>query len=62
MLVLTRPLGQSIIIGDKEVIFTILGVEGCQVKIGVEADKSIPVHREEVYDRIQMEKDNEGNR
>lgn len=51
MLVLTRKVGESIIIGDNvEVI--ILSTKNQEVRIGVEADRSISVHREEVYMRI----------
>jgi carbon storage regulator len=54
MLVLTRKLGQSIIIGD-DVKVTVLEIKGSQVKLGVEAPQSITVHREEIYRRIQEE-------
>lgn len=55
MLVLTRRVGETIRIGDN-VQVTILGVKGRQVNIGVLAPKEVPVHREEVYKRIQEEK------
>lgn len=55
MLVLTRRVGESLIIGD-EVNVTVLGIRGNQVRIGVDAPKDIPVHRQEIYDRIQKEK------
>lgn len=48
MLVLTRQPNQSIVIGD-DIIVTVLEVRGDQVRIGVRADRSVPVHREEVY-------------
>lgn len=51
MLILTRSQGQSIIIGD-DITVTILGEQGSQIRIGVEAPKDITVHREEVYRRI----------
>lgn len=54
MLVLTRKLGETIIIGDN-VSVTVLGINGGQIKLGVTAPKSISVHREEIYDRIQKE-------
>jgi carbon storage regulator len=54
MLILTRSVGQTIIIGD-DISVTVIHVDGGQVKIGIDAPKEIPVHREEVYDRIQNE-------
>ncbi len=55
MLILTRNQGESLMIGD-DVTLTILGIKGNQVRIGIEAPKSVEVHREEVYHRIQQEK------
>jgi carbon storage regulator len=54
MLILTRNVGQSIMIGD-EVTVTITAVQGGQVKIGIDAPRDISVHREEVYARILRE-------
>ena len=56
MLILTRRVGETLMIGD-EVTVTILGVKGNQVRIGVNAPKHVAVHREEIYERIQREQE-----
>ncbi len=51
MLILTRKIGESIVIGD-DIKITVVNIEGSQVRLGINAPRSIAVHREEVYERI----------
>ncbi len=60
MLILTRRVGESVMIGD-EVTVTVLGVKGNQVRLGVNAPKSVSVHREEIYRRISDENTDEAD-
>ena len=59
MLILTRRVGETLMIGD-EVTVTVLGVKGNQVRIGINAPKTVAVHREEIYQRIMSETDSHG--
>ncbi len=56
MLILTRKVGETLMIGDN-VTVTVLGVKGNQVRIGVNAPKTVAVHREEIFERIKREQD-----
>lgn len=54
MLILTRKVGESIMIG-KDIAVKVLGIRGGQAKLGIEAPRDLPVHREEIYERIKAE-------
>lgn len=60
MLILTRRIGENLIIGDN-IKVAVLGVKGNQIRLGVEAPKDVSVHRQEIYDKIQMEKKDKDN-
>ena len=51
MLILTRRVGETVMIGD-EVTITVLGIKGNQIRVGINAPKSVAVHREEIYERL----------
>jgi carbon storage regulator len=59
MLILTRQLGESLMIGD-DVVITILGVKGNSVRIGIKAPKDVAVHREEIHKKIAQDKEKSG--
>jgi len=54
MLILTRRVGETLMVGD-DITITVLGVKGNQVRIGVNAPRTVAVHREEIYERIKHE-------
>jgi len=54
MLILTRRIGEKLMIGDR-ISVTILGVKGNQVRLGVHAPEDVAIHREEIFDRIRKE-------
>ena len=60
MLILTRKIGETLMIGD-DITVTVLGVKGNQVRVGVNAPRDVAVHREEIYDKIQLENDEQNN-
>jgi carbon storage regulator len=60
MLILTRRVGETVMIGD-EVSIKVLGVKGNQVRVGINAPKHVAVHREEIYERIKREQQGGGS-
>jgi len=61
MLILTRRVGEAVVIGE-DVTVTVLGVKGNQVRVGVNAPKTVSVHREEIFDRIKNERGDDPTR
>ncbi|MGD8631547.1 MAG: carbon storage regulator CsrA [Gammaproteobacteria bacterium] len=59
MLILTRRVGESLVISD-DMKVTVLGIKGNQIRIGVSAPRDVAVHREEIYNRILRERDQDG--
>jgi carbon storage regulator len=59
MLILTRRVGETLMIGS-DIVVTVLGVKGNQVRIGVKAPKDVAVHREEIFEKIRHEEDDLG--
>ncbi|PRB83827.1 carbon storage regulator CsrA [Pseudomonas sp. MYb185] len=60
MLILTRRVGETLMVGD-DVMVTVLGTKGNQVRLGITAPQDVAVHREEIYQRIQKQKDDLSN-
>ena len=58
MLILTRRIGESVKIGD-DIRVTVLGVRGDQIRMGIHAPAEVPVHRQEIYDRVHENVDRE---
>ncbi len=59
MLILTRRVGEAVMIGD-DIKISVLGVKGNQIRLGVSAPREVAVHREEIYQRIQRENGADG--
>lgn len=55
MLILTRRIGETVMIGDN-ISITVLGVKGNQIRLGIDAPRDVSVHREEVYHKVQSDK------
>ena len=60
MLILTRRVGETVVIGE-DISVTVLGVKGNQIRLGINAPKDVAVHRQEIFDRIQNETNGNGN-
>jgi carbon storage regulator len=61
MLILMRRVGEKVIINDKEVVISVLEIVGEQVRLGIDASEEIVIHREEVYNKINIEKKQEAS-
>jgi carbon storage regulator len=59
MLILTRRIGETLMIGN-DITVTVVGVKGNQIRLGIQAPKDVPVHREEIYERVLEEKKKDG--
>lgn len=59
MLILTRRVGETVVIGE-DISVTVLGVKGNQIRLGINAPKDVAVHRQEIFDRIQNETNGNG--
>ncbi len=60
MLVLSRQRDEAIMIGD-DIVITIVDIRGDKVRLGIDAPKAIPVHRQEVYEAIERENQRSNN-
>ena len=60
MLILTRRVGETVVVGDN-ILVTVLGFKGNQVRLGIEAPADVAVHREEIFKRLQLDEENEGH-
>lgn len=61
MLILTRRIGESLVIGDN-VTMTVLGIKGGQVRLGINAPMTVSIHREEIYAKIKSEQEAENSK
>lgn len=57
MLILTRRIGEALVIGDNEVNIIVMGIKGNQIRLGIEAQESISVHREEIFRKVKTEEE-----
>jgi len=60
MLILTRRVGETVVVGDN-ILVTVLGFKGNQVRLGIEAPADVAVHREEIFNRLRLDEENEGH-